>query len=75
MLIVGRKLSNLCKKVALCRLGNLTWRLRKMKRRFGTIKRRFNRTETAFYFCKFKLSVFQVVVKPEAIGCLMSAEL
>ena len=40
MLIFGRKLPNLCKKVALCRLGNLTWRLRKIKRRFGKIKRR-----------------------------------
>ena len=48
MLIVGRKLPNLCKKVALCRLGNLTWRLRKMKRRFGKIKRRFDRLKRRF---------------------------
>ena len=59
MLIVGRKLPNLCKKVALCRLGNLTWRLRKIKRRFGKIKRRFDRLKHRFIlpvsqsaFCK-----------------------
>ena len=59
MLIVGRKLPNLCKKVALCRLGNLTWRLRKIKRRFGKIKRRFDRLKRRFIlpvsqsaFCK-----------------------
>ena len=59
MLIVGRKLPNLCKKVALCRLGNLTWRLGKIKRRFGKIKRRFDRLKRRFIspvsqstFCK-----------------------
>lgn len=52
MLIVGRKLPNLCKKVALCRLGNLTWRLRKIKRRFGEIKRRFNLLKRRFVSLK-----------------------
>ena len=68
MLIVGRELSNLCKKVALCRLGNLTWRLRKIKRRFGKIKRRFDRLKRRFVlpvsqsvFCKIGLLVFETV--------------
>ena len=68
MLIVGRKLPNLCKKVALCRLGNLTWRLRKIKRRFGKIKRRFDRLKRSFIlpmsqsaFCKIGLLVFETV--------------
>ncbi len=68
MLIVGRKLPNLCKKVALCRLGNLTWRLRKIKRRFGEIKRRFDRLKRRFIlpvsqsaFCKIGLLVFETV--------------
>ena len=68
MLIVGRKLSNLCNKVALCRLGNLTWRLRKIKRRFGKIKRRFDRLKRRFVlpvsqsaFCKIGLLVFETV--------------
>ena len=68
MLIVGRKLPNLCKKVALCRLGNLTWRLRKMKRRFGKIKRSFDRLKRRFVlpvsqsaFCKIGLLVFETV--------------
>ncbi len=68
MLIVGRKLPNLCKKVALCRLGNLTWRLRKIKRRFGKIKRRFDRLKRRFIlqvsqsaFCKIGLLVFETV--------------
>ena len=68
MLIVGRKLPNLCKKVALCRLGNLTWCLRKIKRRFGKIKRRFDRLKRRFVlpvsqsaFCKIGLLVFETV--------------
>ena len=68
MLIVGHKLPNLCKKVALCRLGNLTWRLRKIKRRFGKIKRRFDRLKRRFIlpvsqsaFCKIGLLVFETV--------------
>ena len=68
MLIDGRKLPNLCKKVALCRLGNLTWRLRKIKRRFGKIKRRFDRLKRRFVlpvsqsaFCKIGLLVFETV--------------
>ena len=68
MLIVGRKLANVCKKVALCRLGNLTWRLRKIKRRFGKIKRRFDRLKRRFVlpvsqsaFCKIGLLVFETV--------------
>ena len=68
MLIVGRKLPNLCKKVALCRLGNLTWRLRKIKRRFGKIKWRFDRLKRRFIlpvsqsaFCKIGLLVFETV--------------
>ena len=59
MLIVGRKLPNLCKKVALCRLGNLTWRLRKIKRRFGKIKRRFGQIETPFYFAGVSKCILQ----------------
>ena len=68
MVIVGRKLPNLCKKVALCRRGNLTWRLRKIKRRFGKIKRRFDRLKRRFVlpvsqsaFCKIGLLVFETV--------------
>lgn len=54
MLIVGRKLPNLCKKVALCRLGNLTWRLRKIKRRFVL-------PVSQSAFCKIGLLVFETV--------------
>ena len=68
MLIVGRKLPNLCKKVALGGLGNLTWRWRKIKRRFGKIKRRFDRLKRRFIlpvsqsaFCKIGLLVFETV--------------
>ena len=68
MLIVGRKLPNLCKKVGLCRLGNLTWGLRKIKRRVGKIKRRFDRLKRRFVlpvsqsvFCKIGLLVFETV--------------
>ena len=55
MLIVGRKLPNLCKKVALCRLGNLTWRLRKIKRRFGKIEWRFTEMKRRFIRLKRRL--------------------
>ena len=61
MLIVGRKLPNLCKKVALCRLGNLTWRLRKIKRRFDRLKRRFVLPVSQSAFCKIGLLVFETV--------------
>ena len=61
MLIVGRKLPNLCKKVALCRLGNLTWRLRKIKRRFDRLKRSFILPMSQSAFCKIGLLVFETV--------------